>query len=315
MSAADPPPAADQRPSPAGRPDRAGRARWLTSAALFSVGAVLLTAGWTDRHDEPVGDRTVGEVARVGVATGDPIPGYLRAAAADLAALPLTGSPSGTYALVSFDAYLRPGGLPAVLAGVPVAEVVARVPLPERQTEVVHLAAQRLPQDVVAGMTGVADRKDREAADQRTRAAGSADAELRRTYETGARVAAREAAAYRSGCGCVYAAVVRGGPDALRDLAARPGVRAVDPAPEVTRLERTVFTPPLPDQRDVVRPPADTGPGPAPAGPGVGDSSEAAPGVIGSSPAGAVAGPGPGPPTTAPTSPDAGGGGSTGSSR
>ncbi|MEH0842413.1 hypothetical protein V6U81_08485 [Micromonospora sp. CPCC 205711] len=275
--------------------------------ALLAVGAVLLTAGWAGRHDAPVGDRTVGEVTRVGVATGDPIPGYLRAAASELAALPATGTPSGTYALVSFDAYLPPGGLPAVLAGAPVAEVVARVPLPDRQTEVVHLAAQRLPQDVVAGMAAVADRKDREAADQRTRAAGSADPELRRGYDTGAQVAAAEAAAYRRGCDCVYAAVVRAVPAVLRELAGRSGVRVVDPAPEVGRLDRTVFTPPLPDQRDVVRPPADAGPGAT--GSGMGDSSEAARGVIDPSPGGWAAGVGPRRAATAPTSPDSGRGG------
>ena len=141
--------------------------------------------------------------------------------------------------------------------------MVVRVPLPDRQTEVVRLPAQLLPQDVTAGMAGLADRKDREAADQRSRAADTADPTTRQGYETGAQVAAREAAGYRSACACVYAAVVRAAPAALRALAGRDGVRALDPAPEVTRLDRTVFLPPLPEQRDTARPPADTARPPA----------------------------------------------------
>ncbi|MFG1900473.1 hypothetical protein ACQP0I_22775 [Micromonospora carbonacea] len=267
----------------AGRPDSRApaprRPRALAVAALLSVAAVLAAAGWVGRHDRPAGDRTVGEVTRVGVPAGASIPAYLRAAAAELAALPAGGSPAGTYALVSFGDYLAPDRLADVLAGAEVVEVVARAPLPGRQTEIVRLRAQRLPQDVVAGMAGVAGRKDREAADQRAQAAAADDAELRRAYETGALVAAGEAAAYRAGCGCAYAAVVRAAPDALRALAARPGVRAVDPAPELSRLDRTVVTPPLPEQRDVARPPADAGPTPL-----VGETSEAAPTATDSSP-------------------------------
>ncbi|MGN9890919.1 hypothetical protein [Micromonospora sp. L31] len=300
MSAAVPPPA-DRPTPPVGRPGRA-RPRWLTSAALAAVGAVLLTAGWAGGREEPVGDRTVGEVTRVGVRPGDRIPEYVRAAAAELAALPPSGSPSGTYALVSFTGYLAPAQVPGVLADAPVSEVVTRVPLPDRQTEVVRLAAQLLPQDVVAGMTTVAERKDREAADQRARAAGTADGELRRVYATGAEVAAREARAYRAGCACVYAAVVRADPAVLRTLAGRPGVRAVDPAPELRRLDRAVVLPPLPEQRDVVRPPADT----ALDFPSVGVSSEQARDVIDPSPGGSAGSRAPTPP---PTSPDTGGGG------
>lgn len=299
MSAAAPPPADRQSP-PVGRPEPA-RPRWLWWAAIAAVGAVLLTAGWAERSDEPVGDRTVGEATRIGVRPGEHIPGYVRAAAAELAALPPSGSSSGTYALVSFTAYRTPQELPRLLADAPVAEVVARVPLPDRQTEVVRLPAQLLPQDVVAGMAAVADRKDGEAADQRARAA-TAEGELHRVYATGAEVAAGEARGYRAGCGCVYAAVVRADAAVLRTLAARPGVRAVDPAPELRRLERAVVLPPLPEQRDVVRPPADTALDPT--GPTMGVSSEQARDVIEPSPAGPTAQLRPAPP---PTSPDTGG--------
>ncbi|MDG4799635.1 hypothetical protein [Micromonospora sp. WMMD980] len=276
------------------RRSRSARLSWLALGCALLV----LVVAVAQRRDRPVGDRTVGEVTRVGIAPGAPVPAYLGAAADELARLDV---PDG-YALVSFTAYLTPGRVATTLAGTPVSAVVARVPLPGRQTEIVRIAALRLPDDVVGGMAEVAGRKDREAADYRARAAApaaSADPALRRRYDTDASVAAREAAGYRSGCACVYAAVVRGAPQVLRALAGRAGVRVVDPAPEVTRLDRTVFTPPLPEQRDVARPPVDGGPG---AVGGMGDSSEAAPTVSAPSPAGRPRVAASGPPNPAPTS-------------
>jgi hypothetical protein len=46
----------------------------------------------------------------------------------------------------------------------------------------------------------------------------------------------------------------------------------VDPAPDVTRLDRAVFLPPLPEQTGTVRPPdaPDTSPAPVPASPAAG---------------------------------------------
>ncbi|RZT80066.1 hypothetical protein EV382_3309 [Micromonospora violae] len=269
--------------------DRSGRSGVLSWAAVLSAAAVLGTAVWAV-DDTPVGDRTVGEVTRVGVAEGDSVPGYLRSAAADLAALP-TSAPAaegGTYALVTLDAYLPPQRLATVLGGVGVSTVFGRVPLPGRQTEIVKIPALRVPDDVVAGMEQVAARKETEAADYRARAAavdgdGVGERELREQYASGAEVAAAEAAAYRAGCACVYAAVVRATPVALRGVAARPDVRAVDPAPEVYRLDRTVFTPPLPEQHDVVRPPADTGPSPTPT-----QSERPAPAISAPAPSSAV---------------------------
>lgn len=251
------------------------RSRLLSWAALLSVGAVVLTAAWaTDRP--PVGDRTVGEVTRVGVGEGDSIPGYLRAAGDELAALPdpaPSTSGGSTWALVSLAEYLPPERLAPVLGDVGVSAVIGRVPLPGRQTQIVRIPALRVPEDVVAGMAELADRKDREAADYRARSAeltggGPQERELRDLYDSGAQVASAEAAAYRAGCSCLYAAVVRAEPHRLRTVATRPGVRAVDPAPEVRRLDRTVFTPPLPEQSDEVRPPADQGDPTWPALPG-----------------------------------------------
>ncbi|WP_328381754.1 hypothetical protein OHQ88_02380 [Micromonospora zamorensis] len=304
--------------------ERSARSGVLTWAAVLSAAAVLGTAVWAV-DDTPVGDRTVGEVTRVGVTDGDSVPGYLRSAAADLAALPASAQSAGdgTYALVTLAAYLPPQRLATVLGDVGVSTVFGRVPLPGRQTEIVKIPALRVPDDVVAGMDQVAARKDVEAADYRALAAtvdgdGPDERELRERYASGAEVAAAEATAYRTGCACVYAAVVRATPGALRGVAARPDVRAVDPAPEVYRLDRTVFTPPLPEQRDVVRPPVDIGASPAPTPDGdaastppapapmasMGESSEPAPVVTTPSPAPSPATSTAPPPPTVTTSPD-----------
>jgi hypothetical protein len=75
---------------------------------------------------------------------------------------------------------------------------------------------------------------------------------------TGDAVSAAEADGYRRHCACAYAAVVRADAAALTGLADRSGVRAVDPAPAVNRLDRTVFLPPLPEQSGVAGPPDGT---------------------------------------------------------
>jgi hypothetical protein len=112
-------------------------------------------------------------------------------------------------------------------------------------------------------MDRVAARKDSEAADYDRLVAslGGSDSErqLRAVYMSGQQIAAAEAAAYHSHCACVYAAVVRATPAALDQLAHRDDVRLVDPAPEVRRLDRAVFLPPLPEQRDRATPPDNSG--------------------------------------------------------
>jgi len=240
------------------------RVRVLTGAALLSSAAVLLTAVWATDRGPSGGDPTVGDVVRVGVTDGQSIPGYVASSRHELAQLVATPPSTGdTYALVTLTEYLAPDRLAPVLAEVSVAQVFGRVPLAETQTQIVHIPAARIPTDVVAGMTQVAERKEAEAAEYRTlssKLTGDSERErqLRQVYDSGAAVAAAEATAYRSSCSCVYAAVIRATPSALEQISARSEVRAVDPAPEVRRLDRTVFLPPLPEQDDVVRPPADT---------------------------------------------------------
>jgi len=247
-------------------PGRDRRGRWLTTLAVLVVLGVAVTSVLAAGR-EPAVDETTGDVVRVGPVEGDRVDAYTAAAAAELA-----GLDPGTeaYALVQLAAYATPAGLDRYAGGVQVAMAYARVPIPQTQTEIVPLPVATLAEDVPAAMTRTARRKEREARDFTRTAAGlSGDDErergLRAFYLQSAELSRTEAAAYSRHCACVYALVVVGTPDRLRAIAGLPGVRVVDPAPEVRRLDRTVFLPLLPEQTTVVAPLPDAAlPGPAP---------------------------------------------------
>jgi hypothetical protein len=245
-----------------------GGARWrlrlLTALGLTGCAAMLVTVVWASRGRAPEDGRgAAGPLVHVGVAQGQSIPQYVSSSRHELKVM-LAQRDAGvgeTYALVSLRTYLAPDRLTPVLGGVAVAEVYARVPADEAQTQIVRIPAFRIPEDVVTGMLTVASRKEAEAGDFRLlagklRQIDATEERLRQNYLGGASVATLEASAYRSGCACVYAAVVRATPVALDQIAARPEVRAVDPAPEVMRIDQAVFLAPLPEQSYAARPAA-----------------------------------------------------------
>jgi hypothetical protein len=214
-------------------------------ALLFLV-VVAVVVAFLSRRDPAEGPPVSTDAVRVGVAPMSSIPDYVGTSRAKLAALPAGDS----YALVAFTTYVAPARLPELLAGTAAAEVVARVPLPGEQTEILRITARQLPDDVTAGMVRVAERKEREVVAYRSREASE------QNLTGAADRAAAEAVELRAGCVCIYAAFVRASRDALVTLGTREGVRVVDPAPEVTDPVRTVLLPPLPDQTDLARPPS-----------------------------------------------------------
>ena len=241
--------------------DRPVRLRLITGAGLAAACAVLLTVVWVTERAPIGGPVPPGDVVRVGVVEGQSVPGYVGASRAELAALVNASAPapSDVYALVSLVTYLAPDRLGPVLGGVAVSQVYARAQLPGMQTQVVRIPAYRVPQDVIQGLREAARGRDQEIADygqlRRTLTGDTlAEQRLRSAYDRAAAVAAAEAVAYRAGCSCVYAAVVRAAPAALDQLAHRSEVRAVDPAPEADRLDRTEFRPPLPEQPEGLDP-------------------------------------------------------------
>jgi hypothetical protein len=242
----------------------ARRLRGLVMVALLASVAVTVTTVWLVGRGTggTGGGAAAGDVVRVGVGDGASIPDYEQRSRAKLSGL-VGGGTGEVVALVTLRTYLAPDRLVPVLDGVALTQVYARVPAPQLQTQIVRLDAYRVPDDVTGGMDRVAARKDSEAADYARLVAslGNTDSErdLRSVYTSGQRIAATEAAAYHSHCACVYAAVVRATPAALDQLAHRDEVRMVDPAPEVRRLDRAVFLPPLPEQRERVTPPDNSG--------------------------------------------------------
>ena len=229
------------------------RLQIMTGVALAATVTLILAVLWAGR-ELPAGEES-GEVVRVGVVEGQPLAGYLHAAEHELGALTDPAAPASgeIWALVTLRAYATPARLPGLLDGAAVAQVYARVPLPDARTQVTRIPVYLLPADVTAGMLGAAVARDKERADylRLSRALpgdGRNEQRLRTAYETAARTAAQEAAAYRTGCSCVFAAVVRATPVVLSGLAGRPAVRAVDPAPEVRRLDRAEFRAPLPEE-------------------------------------------------------------------
>ena len=215
--------------------------------------ALIVALGYRAGHREAPVDDTVSYVPRVGPADGERVDAYLRQSRSELAKL-TAGRP--VWALVEFASYQRPAGLIPLLVGYQVGRVLARVPLPGVQTQLVTLVVNTLSIDVPAGMRRVATAKEQAAADLAGTAGESP--ELAGVDASDAAVERSEAAAYRQLCACLYAAVVRADPAALRALAGRAGVRTVDPAPEVSRLDRATFVPLLPEQSEIVGPPGDT---------------------------------------------------------
>lgn len=241
---------------------RRGPSGTLTVAAvvlgLAVVSVVVVQSGRAHPMINP------NQAVRVGVSDGDSIPDYLAASRERLARLTLAAPDVPVYALVSLRGYLTPDEV-ATLVRTAVATTggdssgqlttvyaKARVQIPGRQTEVVTLSANRVPDDLVATMANVASHKEADAARYDARAAGAAGPDA-----VSAQIARQEASAYRQKCACVFALVVRAVPAALTMLAAQPQTRVVDPAPQVTDPSVTAFVAPLPEQSARVTPPAD----------------------------------------------------------
>jgi hypothetical protein len=232
---------------------------------VLLVSAVLVEQSAAHQRPADLPDRS----ARVGVSDGDSIPDYLSASRQRLAGLVDAAPNQPVYALVSFKRYLTPEEVTALVrtsvattdddtsGQLTTVFAKARVQIQNRQTEIVTLSANRMPDDLVATMAEVAARKEAEAA----RYAVQASADPAGPDAVSAALSLAEARAYRNQCACIYALVVRGVPATLARLAQQSETRVVDPAPQVVDPAVTAFVPPLPEQSDWVTPPED---GPTP---------------------------------------------------
>lgn len=223
------------------------------AAAL--VGAELAGDGWPQARQSAAPAR----VPEVGPVEGTPVADYLAATTRELAGLTGAGERQ-VYALVSLAGYGTPEQVARLGAGYTVVIAYFRIPLIGRQNEV------RLPDD--ADVRRALEAQMQLAAAQAERAATAAEAQaarltgtapreqqLRAFYVVSARQSQVQAKEYRAACACVYSFVVRATPRELMTLMRRPGVRVIDPAPEISSADRARFLPLLPEQRTTVLPP------------------------------------------------------------
>lgn len=183
---------------------------------------------------------------RLGPDTGEPIADYL-----DRARLSLSGTDDGDrWALVSFADYGPAAALPGLSGGVRASQALYRVPLPRVATP---LVAVQVPENAAALERSGTDAAWQLADRRRYTAEGT----------RGAQVLDVSVARLRAGCACSPGLVVRAPLSRLRELAARPGVRAVQALPADAVAERFAVAPLLPDSADPVAPRPDDGPVPA----------------------------------------------------
>jgi len=222
----------------------------VISGASMVLVLVVAVAWWAGQGGSP---SPALAAARVGVAPGESVAGYALASRAELRNLVTADPNHQVFALVTLTAYLAPERLTPLSRGLAVSAVFVRVPGPPAEARIARIDAFRIPQDVAAGMDQLALRRDGEVVDIGEVIKGlpgrtPSERRLLASYRAQQQRAATESAAYRGRCSCVYALVVRATPGKLTQVAARSEVRTVDVAPEVRRLDRAVFLPPLPEQ-------------------------------------------------------------------
>ncbi|WP_280416235.1 hypothetical protein [Nocardia carnea] len=215
-----------------------GRLRALGFGAAAAVSAAIVVAlGITT---PPVPDAV--STDRLGPDTGEAIAEYL-----DRARDSLSGPDDGDrWALVSFADYRPAAALPGLSGGVRVSQALYQVPLPRVATP---LVAVQVPENAAALERSGTDAAWQLADRRRYTAEGT----------RGAQVLDVSIARLRAGCACAPGLVVRAPLSRLRELAGRPGVRAVQALPADAVAERFAVAPLLPDSADPVAPRPDDG--------------------------------------------------------
>ena len=217
--------------------------RWV--GVFVGCLVLLVTAAYVTARYAPATPVPSAGAVRLGPESGEDVSAYLSRLPG---ALPPDGV--GVPALVQLAEPATPSDALAAVTGTAPLTVVFRVPIARVQT------AQRFV-DVEPDVPAAAA-----LANAQGRAEQAAAADAGRLADRAGAVARAEAAALASpGCRCVLAVLVEGDGAALRAVAARAGVRAVDAAPPGTVAP--ALAPLLPEQTVRADPPPDDGPVPA----------------------------------------------------
>ncbi|WP_327147558.1 hypothetical protein [Nocardia sp. NBC_01329] len=218
------------------RPRRTGRGLAFGAAAA-ACGVFVLALGYLIPPAE-----AVVSTDRLGPDQGEPVTEYL-----DRARETLTGPDDGDrWALVSFTEYRPAAVLRERVGGIRVGQALYQVPLPRVATPLI--AVQTPDSDTALRRSGT------DAAWQ------LADRRRYVTAERTARILDVAIARLRDDRACSPGVVVRAPLSRLRELAGRPGIRAVQALPADAVAGRFAVEPLLPDSSDPVGPRPDDGP-------------------------------------------------------
>lgn len=211
-----------------------------TAAAAVVLAVVILVLGWAK---PPV--RSVVATDRLGPDGSEPIAAYL-----DRARESLRGNDSEQHwALISFTTAISADRIPEYASGLRISDVLYHVEIPRVASPVIGVP---VPDGEAAALRSV------------KLAAGVLDHQvlLNGPDTRAGRIAAVAAERLRADCACLVGLAVRGTLDQLRNLAARPDIRAVEALPVDASGGTFAVVPLLPEWQDLAVPGPDDGPVP-----------------------------------------------------
>jgi hypothetical protein len=195
---------------------------------------------------------------RLGPAAGDAVEDYRRKAATALDAAASSSEQAARVALVSFGAYRTPAEVTTMLSGFTVQRVYLRAARAGEEAAQLPVSVEAdLPADLSKAYARITQERLQEQQNFKSLAASvtvttKQDQDYKDQYVAFAKTTGIEASEYKSGCACVYAAVVSATPAELRSLRSRPEVRAVEVAGADAALPELQVLPLLPEVKTVV---------------------------------------------------------------
>jgi hypothetical protein len=244
----------------------------LVVATLFlaGTGAALALSGPEAVRERQEAEREAELPLTLGPAAGDQIDEHFAAARERAVELARREPGAVHLALVSLNKGLTPEEVDALLeeSGLQVRRAYLRADVPgDPEVIAVELPDPDDPQPVLRSVFAqTATRKATEQQELLSQAAtivpDTPEQEaFRDLYEADARLAGLEAAAFRTGCACVFALVVEAEVGELAELPALPVVRGVEVAPRGVALPALDIRPLAPSEQGVVAPPSTRAPG------------------------------------------------------
>ena len=235
----------------------------VASVFLAASGAALALSGPDSVRERQAAEQEASLPLTLGPAVGDEIDPHFAAARERAVELSRSDPDASHLALVSLNKGLTPQevGELAEESGLEVRRAYLRAPIEGDPEEIVFQAPGELVSGLQQVFAQVAARKAKEQQDllgtAKTISAGTPEEqEFRELYESDARLAAQEAAAYRGDCACVFALVVDGEVRELAELPALPVVRGVEVARRGAELGSLDVRPLAPTEQGVVAPPS-----------------------------------------------------------